>query len=112
MSFSPPQDMVDKLIEIWQTVGQGALSDRRWKKTLKLAMAYSLLCGETPAPRHLGVARWTLWTEPDEETDIRNTVLGLTDPVAGTYSTAKRCWPTSKPRRATLRQAQGMASPA
>jgi len=45
-------------------------------------MAYALLCDEPPAPRHLGVARWTLWSEPDEETSIRNTVLALTDPAA------------------------------
>jgi len=83
MSFHPPAEMVEKLIEIWQTIGHGQLSDRRWKKTLKLAMAYALLCDEPPAPRHLGVGRWTLWSEPDEETDIRNTILGLTDPAAG-----------------------------
>ena len=46
-------------------------------------MAYALLCDEAPSARHLGVGRWTLWTEPDEETDIRNTILGLTDPVGG-----------------------------
>lgn len=63
-------------------IGQGRLSDRRWKKTVKLALANALLNDEAPSPRHLGVARWTLWTEPDEETQIRNTVLGLTDPVA------------------------------
>ena len=83
LSFNPPPEMVEKLIEIWQTIGQGQLSDRRWKKTLKLAMAYALLCDEAPSIRHLGVGRWTLWTEPDEEADIRNTILGLTDPVGG-----------------------------
>ena len=83
MSFNPPAEMIEKMTEIWQTIGQGQLSDRRWKKTLKLAMAYALLCDETPSPRHLGVGRWTLWTEPDEETDVRNTILGLTDPVGG-----------------------------
>ena len=83
MSFNPPAEMIEKMTEIWQTIGQGQLSDRRWKKTLKLAMAYALLCDETPSARHLGVGRWTLWTEPDEETDVRNTILGLTDPVGG-----------------------------
>ncbi len=83
LAFNPPQDMVEKMTEMWQTLGQGQLSDRRWKKTLKLAMAYALLCDETPAARHLGVGRWTLWSEPDEEADIRNTILGLTDPVGG-----------------------------
>ncbi len=83
LAFNPPQDMVEKMTEMWQTLGQGQLSDRRWKKTLKLAMAYALLCDETPSARHLGVGRWTLWSEPDEEADIRNTILGLTDPVGG-----------------------------
>ena len=83
MSFRPPQEMVEKVTEMWQAIGQGQLSDRRWKKTLKLAMAYALLCGEEPSARHLGVGRWTLWAEPDEESDVRNTVLGLTDPAAG-----------------------------
>ena len=83
MSFNPPPDMIEKLTEMWQAIGPGQLSDRRWKKTLKLAMAYALLCDETPSARHLGVGRWTLWTEPDEETDVRNLVLSLTDPMGG-----------------------------
>ena len=69
-------------MELWRQIGVGRISDRRWKKTLKLAMAYALLCDEPPTVRHLGVARWTLWSEPDEETNIRNTVLALTDPAA------------------------------
>jgi MoxR-like ATPase len=77
----PPTEVIEKLLEIWRTIGAGSISDRRWKKTLKLAAAYALLCDEPLSIRHLGVARWTLWTEPDEETNIRNTVLGLTDPV-------------------------------
>ena len=81
LALNPPPDVAEKLLEIWRTIGPGTISDRRWKKTLKLAAAYALLCDEALSPRHLGVARWTLWTEPDEETNIRNTVLGLTDPV-------------------------------
>ena len=80
--MNPPPEVTEKVVELWRQIGVGRISDRRWKKTLKLAMAYALLCDETPAPRHLGVARWTLWSEPDEETSIRNTVLALTDPVA------------------------------
>lgn len=82
MALNPPPDITEKLVELWRQIGVGRISDRRWKKTLKLAMAYALLCDEPPAPRHLGVARWTLWSEPDEETSIRNTVLALTDPAA------------------------------
>jgi len=82
MALNPPAALIDKTAELWRVIGQGRLSDRRWKKTVKLALANALLNDETPSPRHLGVARWTLWAEPDEETQIRNTVLGLTDPVA------------------------------
>ena len=82
MALNPPPEVTEQLVELWRQIGVGRISDRRWKKTLKLAMAYALLCDEPPAPRHLGVARWTLWSEPDEETSIRNTVLALTDPAA------------------------------
>ncbi len=99
ITFNPPSDMLDMMAELWRQtcpeqgrrIGQNgrAISDRRWRKTLKAACAAALLAGETPAPRHLGVARWTAaappscgWAEPDEESDIRNLVLGLTDPVA------------------------------
>ena len=81
-ALNPPPEVVEKLLEMWRTIGQGHISDRRWKKTLKLTMAYALLCDEAPTTRHLSVARWTLWNEPDEETHIRNLVLGLTDPIA------------------------------
>jgi MoxR-like ATPase len=82
LALNPPPEVTEQLVELWRQIGVGRISDRRWKKTLKLAMAYALLCDEPPAPRHLGVARWTLWSEPDEETSIRNTVLALTDPAA------------------------------
>ena len=82
LALNPPPEVAEKLVELWRQIGVGRISDRRWKKTLKLAMAYALLCDETPTVRHLGVARWTLWSEPDEETSIRNTVLALTDPAA------------------------------
>ena len=82
LAQNPPAALIDKTAELWREIGQGRLSDRRWKKTLKLAVASALLNDEPPSARHLGVARWTLWTEPDEETAVRNKVLGLTDPVA------------------------------
>jgi MoxR-like ATPase len=83
MALDPPQEVVDTLVTLWQQVGQNgrAVSDRRWRKTLKAACAAALLEGAPISPRHLGVARWTLWSEADEEADIRNVVLGLTDPV-------------------------------
>jgi len=83
LTLDPPQEVVDTLVTLWQQVGQNGrtVSDRRWRKTLKAACAAALLEGVPISPRHLGVARWMLWSEADEETDIRNLVLGLTDPV-------------------------------
>jgi hypothetical protein len=40
--------------------------------------------GEAPAPAHAKVSRWTLWTNVDEETEIRKLVLAKTDPFAPT----------------------------
>jgi MoxR-like ATPase len=85
LALSPPDDVMDAIAELWREMGQDGrvVSDRRWRKTLKIAVAYALLNGETPAPHHLGVGRWTLWADPDEEKDVRDLVLGLTDPIAG-----------------------------
>jgi MoxR-like ATPase len=85
VAMNPPAPLVDGLTELWQeTRPLGvALSNRRWVRTAKLAVGASLLAGQTPDTHHLSVARWTLWTDPDEAADIGNLVLGLTDPVAG-----------------------------
>lgn len=85
VAMDPPQALMDGLLELWRELGQNgrAISDRRWRKTLKAAVAYAFLHGETPGKQHLAVARWTLWSDPDEEREIADLVLGLTDPVAG-----------------------------
>jgi MoxR-like ATPase len=80
-----PPILEEGMLGLWQEVGRNgrAVSNRRWVRTAKAAVASSLLSGEEPEARHLAVARWTLWSDPDEEQDVRNLVLGLTDPVAG-----------------------------
>lgn len=85
MALNPTADMVDAAVELWREINQDGrvVSDRRWRKTFKLAHAYGLALGETPAPRHFGIARFTLWQDPDEEKDVRDLVMGLTDPLTG-----------------------------
>jgi MoxR-like ATPase len=85
LAMFPPADLMDTLKDLWREIGQNgrSVSDRRWRKTLKLACANALLNGETPGAHHLDVARWTLWTDLDDEPEIRNLVLSKTDPVAG-----------------------------
>jgi MoxR-like ATPase len=83
LALDPPADVMNTLKSLWKELGQNgrSVSDRRWRKTLKLAAAYSLLRGEPFAAPHLAVAKWTLWSEPDEEAEIRNLVLAKVDPA-------------------------------
>lgn len=85
LALHPSPQLMDGMKELWRELGQNgrSVSDRRWRKTLKLACANALLQGETLDAHHLDVARWTLWQELDEEQEIRNLVLSKTDPVAG-----------------------------
>lgn len=84
-ALHPPKGLQDVLDALWKDIGVNgrAVSDRRWRKTLKLACAYALLQGEEPDGVHAKVAQWTLWQEPDEEKDIRRLVMSKTDPFAG-----------------------------
>jgi len=80
----PPAEVVDALVELWSELRDRAISDRRWRRSLKVACAHALLDGRTaPEPRDLSTLRWTLWHDPQEEKEIRDLVLGLTDPLAG-----------------------------
>jgi MoxR-like ATPase len=79
---APDSEMSDALLTLWQEFRQRGISDRRWRRTLKTACALAALEGARPVTRHLATARWTLWTEPDEEKEVRNTIVGLTDPLA------------------------------
>jgi MoxR-like ATPase len=103
LAFNPPQDMVDKLIEIWQTIGQGQLSDRRWEKTLKLAMAYALLCGEAPEPRHLVLRVGRCGQNPTKRPTCAIPSWVSPIPWRVMCPTVKHSWPISSPRLAICR---------
>lgn len=85
LALDPPQDVTNTIKALWRELGQNgrSVSDRRWRKTLKLTMAYSLLMGEVPSARHCSVAKWTLWQDVDEEPEVRKLVMSKTDPLAG-----------------------------
>jgi MoxR-like ATPase len=84
MALEPGKDLLNVIKALWKEVGLNgrSVSDRRWKKTVKLACAYALLNQEVPAAHHAMVARWTLWTDLDEEAEIRKLVMSKTDPHA------------------------------
>jgi len=84
MAASPPAEVIEALVELWSELRERNISDRRWRRSLKVAYAYALLEGRTaPEPRDLSTLRWTLWHDPQEEKEVRDLVLGLTDPLAG-----------------------------
>lgn len=85
LALDPPQDVIDTIKSLWREIGQNGhgVSDRRWRKTLKLAMAYSLLLDEPASARHVVVAKWTLWSDHDDENEIRKLVMSKCDPVVG-----------------------------
>lgn len=84
LAASPPPEVVEALTGIWAEMRDRAISDRRWRRSLKVAVAHALLRGrERPEPVDLSALRWALWHDPREEKDVRDLVLGLTDPAAG-----------------------------
>lgn len=84
LALDPPADLKDALRDLWAELRSNSISDRRWRRTLKLACASALLQGETPEPRHLAVARWTLWNDLDEKQGVADLVMSKCDPMAGT----------------------------
>lgn len=86
MALNPPADLKEALKDLWRELGRHSgrsVSDRRWRRTLKLACASALLHGEAPEPHHLSVARWTLWNDLDERQNVSDLVMSKTDPLAG-----------------------------
>jgi len=85
LALDPPEDLIEAAVVLMSEVlASGRIvSNRRLKATIKLAVASALIHGESPQPKHLNVARWTFWSDPDEEMDIRQIVLAATDPAAG-----------------------------
>jgi MoxR-like ATPase len=57
-------------------------SDRRWKKTLKLAQAAAWMAGDVEtAPEHLSIITDALWSEPKARAKIAPVVARFADPV-------------------------------
>lgn len=83
LALNPPADLKEALRDLWRELSSNGISDRRWRRTLKLACASALLHGEQPEPRHLSVARWTLWNDLDERQDVADLVMSKTDPLIG-----------------------------
>jgi MoxR-like ATPase len=77
-------ETVDALIEIRETCkGEGIVaSDRRWKKSLKLAQAAAYMAGEKKtSPEDLAIVVDSLWREPKDRPKIARLVGKLADPV-------------------------------
>jgi MoxR-like ATPase len=76
---------VDALISIRDALKtEGVIaSDRRWKKSLKLAQAAAWAAGEKQTtPEDLTLLTDSLWREPKERPKVAKTVGRLADPVA------------------------------
>lgn len=85
LAQDPPQEVVDKLLEIWDAADNMGLtqSDRRMVQALRVAQGYALLQGEDLEVKHLGVLRWILWTDPADEKEVVNMVMGAVDTATG-----------------------------
>ena len=84
MALSASTDMVSGLSELWREFKNAgySISNRRWRKILKLAYAHALYNGKsTPDISDLQIAQYCLWTERDEIADVSNLVLASTDPL-------------------------------
>jgi MoxR-like ATPase len=76
---------VDALIAIRDALkAEGIVaSDRRWKKSLKLAQATAWLAGEkATSPEDLSILTDALWREPKERSKVAKSVGRLADPAS------------------------------
>ncbi len=79
-------EIVEAILHIKKHLDDNGIfvSNRRWVKSLRVARANATLAGrERITVKDLSVLRWTLWSRPEDEADIREFILGLTDPLAG-----------------------------
>jgi MoxR-like ATPase len=112
LALDPPADLKEALRDLWRELGQNgrAVSDRRWRRTLKLACASALLEGlQTPGPRHLSVARWTLWNDLDERENVANLVMSKCDPLAGEVLNLEALLADLKQAKGTVRRNDAVA---
>jgi MoxR-like ATPase len=81
---SVTDETVDALIQIRDACkAEGIIaSDRRWKKTLKLAQATAFMAGEKKtSPEDLSILVDSLWREPKDRPKVARLVGKLADPV-------------------------------
>lgn len=85
LAQDPPVEVVETALEIWEQAESMGLtvSDRRMVQAMRVAQAYALLKGEDLAPQHLGVLRWILWTDPEDENEVVKMVMGRVDQFTG-----------------------------
>jgi MoxR-like ATPase len=77
-------ETIDALIQIRDACkGEGIIaSDRRWKKSLKLAQAVAFMAGEKKTtPEDLAILTDSLWREPKDRPKVARLVGKLADPV-------------------------------
>lgn len=75
MAQNPPRPVIEKMVELWNgfgTVSSSRISDRRWRRILRVAAGNALMCGfDQIRVVDLRVARWMLWDHIDEHDDVR-----------------------------------------
>lgn len=75
MAQNPPRPVIEKMVELWNgygAVSSSRISDRRWRRILRVAAGNALMCGyEQIRVTDLRVSRWMLWDDIDEHDDIR-----------------------------------------
>jgi len=91
LALNAPKDLIDIFKELRMEIGQNGrtVSDRRWKKSLKLACAHALLYDHAPSQVDAKICVYTLWQERDEIADIKMLVMGLSDPFTSEILSAK-----------------------
>lgn len=104
LALDPPADLKEALRDLWRELKSSSISDRRWRRTLKLACASALLHGQQPEPRHLAVARWTLWNDLDERQNVSDLVMSKCDPMAGTVLNLEALLADLKQAKSTVKR--------
>ena len=81
MSLKPKQDVSNAMVTMWTQVSSytaGRVSDRRWKRMLRVAAGNALLNGRGELEQEdLAVAKWVLWNDVEEIDAIRTWSEGV-----------------------------------
>lgn len=107
MGLDPSDELIEDWLHLWEAVrAEGYLvGDRRWKRLLRSAQAEAILSGDDQATgKHLAVARWMFWDNPDQYKEIAKLVVGLTDPIATEVLDIEKLAEALRDRAANLAQ--------